>query len=283
MDWALRYSKRYETVGAVLQVGLDRFKQVNEALGPAIGDHLLRAVALRLQKLVRDTDFVARTDGRSAETVVSRLGGDEFTVLLPIIERPENAAVVAQRILDMNAAPFKVGSREIFISCRIGIAVFPADGTAKDAILRDAGVAMRHAKLDGDSFKFYSKDLNAKSLHALSLEGELRRAIGRGELRLHYQPMVDLRTGLLCGAEALVRWQHPTRGLVGPAISSACGRNGAHHRPWGLGLGGGMRPGEIMADARTGSSADLGQPVEPAVSPAQTGADDKRCPDQPPA
>ena len=216
LDWALRYSKRYDTVGAVLQVGLDRFKQVNEALGPAIGDHLLRAVALRLQKLVRDTDFVARTDGRGAETVVSRLGGDEFTVLLPIIERPENAAVVAQRILDMNAAPFKVGSREIFISCRIGIAVFPADGTAKDAILRDAGVAMRHAKLDGDSFKFYSKDLNAKSLHALSLEGELRRAIGRGELRLYYQPKVDLRTGLLCGAEALVRWQHPTRGLVGP-------------------------------------------------------------------
>ena len=216
VDWALRYAKRYGTVGAVLQVGVDRFKQINEALGPAIGDHLLRAVALRLQQCVRETDFIARAGVRSAETVVSRLGGDEFTVLLPVMARPENAAIVAQRILDMSAAPFRAGSREVFITCRIGIAVFPTDGLTRDTILRDAGVAMRHAKLSGDGYKFYSKDLNAKSLHGLSLEGELRRGIEREELRLYYQPKVDLRTGLLCGAEALVRWLHPTRGLVNP-------------------------------------------------------------------
>jgi EAL domain-containing protein (putative c-di-GMP-specific phosphodiesterase class I) len=110
-----------------------------------------------------------------------------------------------------------VGSREVFVTCRIGIAVFPADGTNKDTLLKDAGVAMRHAKLDGSGYKFYSKDLNARSIHGLSLEGELRRGIERRELRLHYQRKVDLKTGRLCGAEALVRWQHPTRGLLEPA------------------------------------------------------------------
>jgi diguanylate cyclase (GGDEF)-like protein len=215
VDWALRYAKRHGTVGAVLQVGLERFQQINEALGPAIGDHLLRAVALRLQKSLRETDSVAR-GVPSARTVVSRLGGDEFTVLLPVMARPEDAAIVARRIVDMDAAPLRAGSRELFVTCRIGIAVFPADGLSRDTLLRDAGVAMRHAKLCGDGYKFYSKDLNAKSLHRLSLEGELRRGIDRGELRLHYQPKVDLRTGLLCSAEALVRWLHPARGLVHP-------------------------------------------------------------------
>jgi len=217
VEWALRYAKRYGTVGAVMQVGLDRFKQINEALGPAIGDHILRVAARRLQKCVRETDFVAPSASRVADSVVSRLGGDEFTVLLPVMERPENAAVVAQRILELNGAPLSVGSREVFVSCCIGIAVFPADGTTKDTILKDAGVAMHHAKLSGDGYKFYSKDLNARSLHRLSLEAELRRGIEREELRAFYQPKVDLATGRLCGAELLVRWQHPTRGLVLPA------------------------------------------------------------------
>jgi diguanylate cyclase (GGDEF)-like protein len=217
VDWALRFARRHGTVGAVLQVGLDRFKQINEALGPAIGDQLLRTVALRLQKCVRETDVVLRSGGHNTQTIVSRLGGDEFTVLLPIMERADNAAIVAQRILNMNVVPCKAGSREVFVTSRIGIAVFPADGTSKDTLLKDAGVAMRHAKLDGGGYKFYSKDLNARSIHGLSLEGELRRGIERRELRLHYQRKVDLKTGRLCGAEALVRWQHPTRGLLEPA------------------------------------------------------------------
>jgi diguanylate cyclase (GGDEF)-like protein len=217
VNWALDQSRRHGTHGAILQVGLDRFKQVNEALGPAVGDSLLRAVALRLQECVRESDVVARAAAHDARAVLSRLGGDEFTVLLPIVAEPHRAATVARRILAVMTPPFQVMGHELFVTCCIGIAVFPGDGNVDDTILNSAGVAMRHAKAQGRHVhQFYSRELNAQSRSRLSLEGELRRVLDRGQMELFYQPKVDLRSGQLTGAEALARWRHPERGLIGP-------------------------------------------------------------------
>ncbi len=217
LDWTIRFSKRYGTTGAVLQIGLDRFKQINEALGPGIGDRLLRAVAQRLDESLRDTDVVARTTDQESQPLLSRMAGDEFTVLLPALAKSAEAGSVAQRILDIVAAPFNISGHELFVTCCIGIALYPADGTARDSILKAAAVSMRHAKRERrDSYRYFSKEFNAQSLDRLSLETELRRAIERGELELFYQPKVDLKSNRLVGAEALVRWRHPQRGMVSP-------------------------------------------------------------------
>jgi diguanylate cyclase (GGDEF)-like protein len=220
LEGALQHAQRHGSVGAVLLFGLDRFGQINDALGPTVGDELLHAVALRLVAGLRESDVVARR-GEAANTVLlARGSGDEFTVLLPLIEREEDAAVVARRLIGRLASPFAVAGQELFLSCRVGIAVFPGDSSDKDTILQQAGVAMRHVRgastVGGARLAFYSDRLNASTLDRLTLERELHHALERDELRLHYQPQVDLVSGRLRGAEALVRWQHPQRGLLGP-------------------------------------------------------------------
>ncbi|MCU0924086.1 MAG: EAL domain-containing protein [Burkholderiaceae bacterium] len=220
LDWALRQSRRHGTVGVVMQIGLDRFRQVNDALGPAVGDELLLAVSQRLVAGLRDSDTVARAQVALGSTLLSRGIGDEFTVLLPVVERAQDAAVVARRLIERMSTLFEVAGQELFVSCRVGMAVFPGDGTDGNTVLRHAGVAMRHARSVGPmtsaGYRFYGEELNAKSLHHLRLERELHHALERGEFRLYYQAQVDVASGRLCGAEALVRWQHPQRGLVGP-------------------------------------------------------------------
>ena len=248
LDWAVKHARRQGSVGAGLQVGLERCKQVNDALGPSVGDELLRAVALRLQVGLRDTDMVSPavlpvtlpaalepptppTAAADGTPVLSRAGGAEFTVLLPVIERADDAAVVAERVALHMTQPFDIGGRELYVSCRIGISVFPDDSSDADMVLKHAGAAMRQGKrplAPGDAaFHFHSCELNARSLNRLTVEQELHHALERGELRLHYQPKVDIASGRLCGAEALVRWQHPQRGLLGPGefigVAEDCG------------------------------------------------------------
>jgi len=218
LDWILRFSRRYGTTGAVLQIGLDRFKEINEALGPGIGDLLLQSVAQRLDESSRDTDTLMRANEEDPHLLLSRMGGDEFTVLLPVVAEVADAGAVAQRILDIVAAPFNIGGHELFVTCCIGVALIPADGTGREAILKAASVAMRHAKRERrESYRYFSKKLDSNSLGRLSLETELRRAIERGELELFYQPKVNLKNDRIVGAEALVRWRHPQRGLLSPA------------------------------------------------------------------
>ena len=220
LDWALRHALRHGRVGAVLQIGLDRFNQVNDALGPAVGDELLRAVAQRLVPAMRDSDVVARGPAEHAAALLSRGSGDEFTVLLPLVERAEDVAVVARRLIAQMAEPFDVAGHELFVSLRIGMAVFPGDSAEADTVLKHAGVAMRCARgaegSDGGGFQFYSDALNAQAVHRIGIERELHHALDRGELMLYYQPQVNLASGRVCGVEALVRWQHPRRGLLGP-------------------------------------------------------------------
>ncbi len=216
LDWALRHAKRHGTVGAVLQIGLDRFRQVNDALGPGAADRLLVGVAQRLRECVRESDYLTRAADESTEPLLARLGGDEFSVLLPALAGVNSAATVAQRILDAVATPYSIAGQELFATCCVGIAVFPGDGLDKDALIKSAGVAMRHAKQQRrDSYHFYSRELNELASARLTLEREFHRAIERDELRPIFQPKFDLKTGRVSGGEALVRWQHPTRGLLG--------------------------------------------------------------------
>ncbi|BDI03900.1 hypothetical protein CATMQ487_08700 [Sphaerotilus microaerophilus] len=231
LDEAIRASRRHGHTGAVLQVGLDRFKPVIDALGITLGDELLREVGLRLSTCVRDTDLVSHealgdsADAQRAESdpsaQVARGDSDEFTVLLPQIVRPDHASVVAQRIAEAMRAPLQVAGHEVFLSCRVGIAVFPGDGLDKDTVLERAILAMRHGQADAspaaNPVRFYSQALHGRFTSRLAVERELHHALERGELQLLYQPKVDIAHGRLCGAEALVRWQHPLRGRLGPA------------------------------------------------------------------
>ena len=220
LAWAMKFARRYGSAGAVLQIGLDRFKQINDALGPAFGDEVLRAVGLRLVHCVRESDVVIHDITAEIEAQVARGDGDEFTVVLPAMARADHAGVVARRIVESMAEPFALGGHEVFITCQVGIAVFPSDSLDTDIVLRQAKLAMHQGtaaeRAAGSSFRFYSQELNGRSSSRLAVEGELRHAIERGELVLHYQPKVDLASGRINGAEALVRWQHPQRGLLGP-------------------------------------------------------------------
>jgi diguanylate cyclase (GGDEF)-like protein len=217
LEWALSHATRYRHMGAVLHVGLDDFKKINEALGPALGDAMLQQVANRLEHCLRATDTISRLDGSKQRPSLSRVSGDEFTILLPEVSRSEDAAQVADRVLAEVAAPVHLLEHEISVTCSIGITVFPDDGAERDNILRNAGAAMHYAKACGkNAARFYSSDLNARALQKLNLTTQLRRALEREELVLHYQPKVNVASGRVVGAEALVRWQHPERGLVMP-------------------------------------------------------------------
>jgi EAL domain-containing protein (putative c-di-GMP-specific phosphodiesterase class I) len=148
---------------------------------------------------------------------LSRFSGDEFAILLPLIRKTEDVVRVAQRILGAVAEPFYVSEHELAVTCSIGIAVFPDDGVKADTVVKNAGAAMHHVKqLGKNTFQFYSSELNARALQKLTLASELRKALERDELRLYYQPKVDVRSDVICGAEALVRWPHSTRGWVPP-------------------------------------------------------------------
>ncbi len=220
LEWALKFAHRHNTAGAVLQIGLDRFKHINDALGPAMGDELLRAVGLRLLTCVRDTDLVLRDTSPETAAQVARGDGDEFTVLLPAMARSDHASVVAKRIVESMVEPFMLVGHELFVTCQVGIAVFPTDTMDKDMVLRQAKLAMRNGSAAGEAvgsgFRFYSQELNGRSANRLALERELHHALERNEMVLHYQPKIDIASGRVSGAEALVRWQHPQRGLLGP-------------------------------------------------------------------
>lgn len=199
---ALRHNGRL----AVLFIDLDRFKNINDTLGHDLGDDLLKEVAARLRALVRGSDGVAR------------LGGDEFVVLLESLEHAEDAALVAQKILAALAQPFNLGGRELSLSASIGVSAFPDDGLDSSSLLKNADIALYRAKAQGKNiFQLYSAQMNSHTVERLSLETDLRRALDRQELALHYQPKIELRSGRVLGVEALVRWQHPERGLISPA------------------------------------------------------------------
>jgi diguanylate cyclase (GGDEF)-like protein/PAS domain S-box-containing protein len=202
---ALAQAHRNGRLVAVLFIDLDRFKVVNDSLGHAGGDELLKGVAARLQACVRRTDTLAR------------LGGDEFTILLPDLSDPEDAAVIAQKVIDELRLPLTVAGQEIRATASIGIALYPNDGSEAESLVKHADMAMYQVKTAGrNGYAFFAPDMNAAFHHKLTLETELRRALDQGELELRYQPQVNVSRRQIVGLEALIRWRHPQRGLLEP-------------------------------------------------------------------
>jgi diguanylate cyclase (GGDEF)-like protein len=200
---------------AVMFLDLDNFKRVNDTYGHCVGDLLVRQVAMRLSASVRAEESQVFRGAHEKTVVIGRFGGDEFTLLLTGVGTSREVARVAGSLLAALSKPFNIEAQEIAVAASIGIAVCPSDGTDADALLKNADTAMFHAKANGRSgYYFYSQSMNESSRQKLSLENELRKGLERDEFRVHYQPKVDARTGMLTGAEALIRWQHPTRGLL---------------------------------------------------------------------
>jgi len=209
---ALRQNKSI----AVIFLDLDRFKYINDSLGHETGDKLLRSVSKRLLASVRGSD------------TVSRQGGDEFVILLSEISHPEDAAKSARKILLSLSAPHSIAGQDLHIDGSIGISVYPEDGKDAEALIKNADTAMYHAKGTGrNNFQFFKGDMNLRAVERQSLEGSLRHALEREQFLLHYQPKVNLETGEITGVEALIRWQHPDRGLISPGrfipIAEDCG------------------------------------------------------------
>ena len=216
LEAAIQRASFEPTTFALLHVDLDRFKQINDTLGHFVGDELLRSTAERLNTSLRGGDLMSRVRKSEAE-VLARTGGDEFTILLPKLVSTHNAEQVARRLMKTISAPFEVGERELFLTASVGIAVFPGDGANAEMLLNNAESAMYQAKENGrNRSEFYRDELNSATLHRLDLESQLHRALERNELRLYYQPKVDIATDRIKAAEALLRWQHPQLGLVSP-------------------------------------------------------------------
>jgi predicted signal transduction protein with EAL and GGDEF domain len=230
LEKVLARARRKGTAFAVLFIDIDNFKLINDTIGHQAADKVLRQLSDSLHELIRTDDMLGLyrddeidpaatiTVERLTDSVLSRLGGDEFIVLLPDTRDRFAAGTVARRILTHLEQPIRVDHHEVFVTASIGIATFPEDGVSADVLIRNADTAMYHAKQQGKAaFQYYSAAMNAASVERLTLETGLRRALEDGSLELHYQPQVEMKGGRIVGAEALLRWRHPERGYISPS------------------------------------------------------------------
>ena len=201
----LAHARRQQTNAALLFLDLDRFKIINDSLGHAVGDQLLRVIARRLNNCVRDEDTVAR------------LGGDEFMVLLPRIGGSADAGRIAKKIIECLVDPISCNGHELHITTSIGISIYPYDGTDAETLIKHADISMYRAKeLGRNKAVYYTAEMNAGARKQLAMETNLRRALEKNQLKLFYQPKVDISRNLIVGVEALLRWEHPTMGFISP-------------------------------------------------------------------
>jgi diguanylate cyclase (GGDEF)-like protein len=216
LNQAIESARRQGRQLAVMFMDLDQFKHINDSLGHAIGDQLLQSVAQRLVGCVRHSD------------TISRQGGDEFVLLLSTIEHAEDTALSAQKMLAALALPHHIDGHDLHISVSIGISIYPDDGQNAEILIKSADTAMYYAKDNGrNNYKFFEQDMNARAVLRQSTEASLRLALERREFVLYYQPKINLHSGTIVGVEALIRWQHPERGLLSSAqfvpIAEDCG------------------------------------------------------------
>jgi diguanylate cyclase (GGDEF)-like protein len=219
LERTIEKAKRDDEQFAVLFVDLDRFKRINDTLGHSVGDELLKEVALRLKSCTRSTDSVSRIESpEQSEVQLARLGGDEFVIQLYGIESEDAVATVAARIISVLTPPFTCEGHQFVVTPSIGIAMYPQDGVTAEELLMNADSAMYRAKFAGrNNFQFFSETMRSKSLHRLDLENEIRKALEADQFELYYQPKADAESWTLVGAEALLRWHHPERGVIAPA------------------------------------------------------------------
>jgi len=205
LQHALQSAEREQAQFALLYIDLDNFKNINESLGHSLGDQLLIEAARRLKILLPDIDAIAR------------ISGDEFNIILHPGDGIPGMDLLAQRIIEEMARPFELGGHSVYVGASIGLALYPNDGIDTESLQSNADAALHQAKIQGRGIlRFFSSDMSRRAKERLTLEADLRRSIERDELRLHYQPQVDLISGQIVGLEALVRWQHPARGLIPP-------------------------------------------------------------------
>ena len=201
----LAQARRHRTKLAILFLDLDHFKEINDTLGHEAGDHLLKEVAERFRRTTRESDTVAR------------IGGDEFNMILADIGRIEDVSDIAVKIVDSLRKPIVINRHELHVTTSVGISMYPDDSDDSETLLRYADIAMYHAKESGrNTFRFYNPSINVKTIERMRLEGWLRQTIHRGELSVLYQPQIDIKSKKISYAEALVRWNHPERGLLEP-------------------------------------------------------------------
>ncbi|KRE45935.1 bifunctional diguanylate cyclase/phosphodiesterase [Paenibacillus sp. Soil724D2] len=204
LSHAIVQANRQGHWAALMFIDLDHFKLINDTLGHAVGDQLLQNAGKRLESCVRTGD------------TVSRLGGDEFTVILPHIDETEDALLVAQKILEELALPFFLAEQELFITASIGISIYPLNGEDSETLIKQADSAMYRAKEQSNNYQLYTSNMNATFYRKMKLENGLRKALEKDQLRIVYQPQMDIQTGRINGIEALLRWQHPEMGMVPP-------------------------------------------------------------------
>lgn len=218
LDQSILHAKRNQQSLAVMFLDLDNFKQVNDSLGHYAGDALLQKVAQRVTKVLRGGDYLARGSSQnSGEKILARLGGDEFIILLPDIPDSLAAGVVAQRLVEALAKPVIVSGEACYVSASIGITLYPDDGSNTNELIKNADIAMYHAKEKGkNNYQFFENLMNVAARERMKLETKLRSALERGHLELHYQPQIDSLTHKVVGLEALLRWRDPEDGLILP-------------------------------------------------------------------
>jgi diguanylate cyclase (GGDEF)-like protein len=205
LDYEITQANRSRERLAILYLDLDRFKEINDSLGHEAGDTLLKEVAQRVRANTRESDTVAR------------IGGDEFNILLINITNTDNVSLIAEKVIGSFEQPFTISGQEIQSSCSIGISIYPGDGESAGCLLKNADIALYHAKEQGrNNYKFYNHSLNRRIVKKMTLENSLRRTLEKNELVLHYQPRLDIMKNKLICAEALVRWRHPDMGLLSP-------------------------------------------------------------------
>jgi diguanylate cyclase (GGDEF)-like protein/PAS domain S-box-containing protein len=206
LEVAILEAQRHQHLVAAMHLNLDRFKTINDTLGHDMGNALLQAVAERLEKKIRDDDTIAR------------LGSDEFALVFTDIAQLDDVSALTQEILHSFKKPFRIGEHELFLTASVGIALYPLDDLTPDGLLKNAAIALNRSKDNGgNTYQYYTAEMNAKALQHLLLDNALHHALERDELQLYYQPQVDFRTGKVCGMEALLRWKHPELGMISPA------------------------------------------------------------------
>ncbi len=214
----IEQAQRNEKILAVVFLDLDRFKLINDTMGHDVGDQLLQVVSERLMEAVRRSDSIALNNLTNMSSSVARLGGDEFTILLEDIVDTQAISRICERLIELVSQPLELRDQEVYTSASIGIALYPHDGDTVDVLLRNADVAMYHAKERGrNNYQFFTEEMNKATEERFQLENNMRKALQNNEIKLYYQPQVSITSGQIVGMEALIRWKHPEKGFISPA------------------------------------------------------------------